>query len=180
MPTSSKGNKAFIVMIDGLTRFAEARAFRNATALNGQRFMMDVMLRYGLPLCVTTDQGTHFSAEFSDLLQRMGFVMLIPRLTVRCQRESVERANGLILERIRRWVEESGAEWDQVLASAVFCCEFKTLRKTSFQPLRSPHWNYSQDPSRCPIDSTDRSASSTSARRGRHSKPLSNVGCHQR
>ena len=33
---------------------------------------------------------------------------------------SVERANGLILERIRRWVEESGAEWDQVLASAVF------------------------------------------------------------
>lgn len=87
MPTSSKGNKAFIVMIDGLTRFAEARAFRNATALNGQRFMMDVMLRYGLPLCVTADQGTHFSAEFSDLLQRMGFVMLIPRLTIRCQRE---------------------------------------------------------------------------------------------
>ena len=68
LPSTSKRNHHIITMTDEFTKWIEARALRESTAKNAANFLMEnVILRYGAPITIVTDNGSHFQGEFHEL-----------------------------------------------------------------------------------------------------------------
>jgi hypothetical protein len=57
------GNKMVMVTIDNFTRMVELCAVPDATALSAARALLNVFARYGCPLEVRSDKGSHYAAE---------------------------------------------------------------------------------------------------------------------
>jgi transposase InsO family protein len=104
LPLTSRCNHHIITMTEGLTKWVEAQATKTATAKESSAFLMNhVICRFGVPLVVITDNGSHFKGEFSDLCSRLGIqhryaTPYHPQTT-----GQDERTNGLLLGRIRKW-----------------------------------------------------------------------------
>ena len=92
------------VATDGLTRWTVVQAVPAATAWWAAKFIMErVVATYGVPLVVLTDQGKHFQANFTVVLQQLGVqhhhaTAYNPRAM-----GIVERTNGILMERVKRW-----------------------------------------------------------------------------
>jgi hypothetical protein len=65
-PATTGGNVNVIVAVDYLTKWAETKALRSATARDAAEFFVeDIVLRHGAPESVVTDCGKCFVAEFT-------------------------------------------------------------------------------------------------------------------
>ena len=76
-------------------------------ALESARFFMEqIVMKFGAPLAVATDNGQHFKGEFDELLEKLHVAHhwgspYHPQST-----GWAEKTNGLIMARIRRWLPE--------------------------------------------------------------------------
>jgi cytidine deaminase len=71
-PVSTGGNVNVIVAVDYLTKWAETKALRSATARDAAEFFVeDIVLRHGAPESVVTDCGKCFVAEFTKEVMRL-------------------------------------------------------------------------------------------------------------
>ena len=105
MPVTPSGNTSILTCTDAMTKWTEAVAAPAATAEAGERFLRAFFTRFGVPLAVATDNGTHFDGKFHGLLDKLGVQHhrgspYHPQTT-----GQAEKTNGLILSRIRRWKE---------------------------------------------------------------------------
>ena len=72
LPKTAAGNECIIVCVDALTKWTEARAFPVADSYNSTGFLAEnIVSRYGPPLVVATDNGTHFQKYFKDFLAQL-------------------------------------------------------------------------------------------------------------
>ena len=63
-PQSSTGNKYILVITDLFSKFVVAKATRDNTALSAAKVLVeDVILKYGTPNQLLTDNGSHFTSE---------------------------------------------------------------------------------------------------------------------
>ena len=73
MPTTKRGNKYVLVMIEHFTKWVELVPLPNKSAdLTATTFLESVLSRFGAPAEVVTDQGSEFKGEFSDVLHHHG------------------------------------------------------------------------------------------------------------
>lgn len=63
LPMTVNGNKYILVMIDYFTKWAEAKAVRNLTAITTIKFYDEVFHRLGFPKRILSDNGSNFVAE---------------------------------------------------------------------------------------------------------------------
>ena len=102
-----------ITCTDALTKWTETRSTARATALESARFFMEqIVMKFGAPLAVATDNGQHFKGEFDELLEKLHVAHhwgspYHPQST-----GQAEKTNGLIMARIR-WLPEGDQNWDQ-------------------------------------------------------------------
>ncbi|CAF5222065.1 unnamed protein product, partial [Rotaria magnacalcarata] len=77
-PTTKNGNKYIIALTDVLSKFVITKAVRDCTASTAARFLTEeVLLKYGTPKCILTDNGTHFTAAMmTELLKKIGVTHL--------------------------------------------------------------------------------------------------------
>lgn len=136
LPLTTKRNRHIITMTEGLTKWVEAKATRNATAKESASFLMDsIVCRFGVPLVIITDNGSHFKGEFDDLCTRLGTQH---RFATAYHPQTVgqdERTNGLLLGRTRKWRLEEYRKWDEDLPSSVFSCNTRKISTTNFSPI---------------------------------------------
>ena len=60
-PTSKQGNRYIISLTDVLSKFVITKAVKDCSAATAVKFLKnDVILKYGTPTCILTDNGTHF------------------------------------------------------------------------------------------------------------------------
>jgi len=115
-------------MTDGLTKWIEAKAYRESTAKNAANFLMEnIILRFGVPITVITDNGSHFKGEFHELCQRLN---IQHQFSTSYHPQTVgqdERSNGLLLNRIRKWRKEEDKRWDDDLTSSIFACNTRRI-----------------------------------------------------
>eukprot|EP00210_Caulerpa_lentillifera_P008735 g8332.t1 len=137
LPTSTRGNTSVIVAVEGLTRFVEARAFKNNTATSSRKFLRDIVLRYGPPLMIVTDQGRHFLGEFQHLCDQMHIQHRVSSAYHPQTIGAVERTNGLILGRLRRQLQQRAGVWDQYLSMAVLAINTRRTRRHSVSPMET-------------------------------------------
>jgi hypothetical protein len=138
LPTTSRKNNHLLTMTEGLTKWVEAKAVKKATAGEAAKFLMEeVICRFGTPLTIITDNGSHFRGDFDKLCRELGILHRFATPYHPQTNGQDERTNGLLIGRIRKWRLEEYKRWDEDIPASVFACNTRKVSTTSFSPMES-------------------------------------------
>ena len=106
--TTIRGNKHVLVVIDHLTRWADAFAVPNQTASMVARTLVENYFKYhGPPEMILSDQGANF---MSNLLKQLYRLLKVTRLRTTAYKPStngkVERLNGVLIKSLAKECEK--------------------------------------------------------------------------
>lgn len=136
LPASHKKHY-IIVAVDYLTKYAETRALRNATADATRRFFTDqILLTQGAPRQLISDRRTNFVSQlFKDWLG-MSNIHATPTTAYHSQANGLcERTNGVLINILKRYTNEEQNDWSKWLAWATFAYNTSASRSTGFTPF---------------------------------------------
>ena len=72
-----------LVMVDKFTKWIEVKPIRKVDGHSAVVFLKEIILRYGYPHSIITDNGTNFAVgEFADSAWIRGFGWTWPRLRI--------------------------------------------------------------------------------------------------
>ncbi len=119
--TPCKGKTDVLVVIDKFSRWVEAYPTGRATAAHTAKCLVtDFIPRWGLPDCIDSDQGTHFTGQVVKEVSRMLKIKWNLHCPYRPQASGqVERSNRTIKTRLSKMHQE-GVPWVEALP-AVLC-----------------------------------------------------------
>lgn len=121
-PTTKHGNRYIISITDVMSKFIITKAVRDATAATAARFLTnEVILRYGTPKCILTDNGTHFTAEMmNQLFKKFGVIHLYSTPYHPMTNGQIERYNATMDAKIATLSNEKRTDWDEQLPFVTF------------------------------------------------------------
>ena len=138
-PTSHPGkNKYILLATDYATKYVEAAATKKDDAFTVAKFMWEnIITRYGCPLELVSDRGTHFLNEVIAAL--VSYYNINHQVTTPYNPKAnglTERSNGILVRSIQRMIEVHKADWDLKLYSALWA--YRTAEKIT--TLKTPHY----------------------------------------
>ena len=142
---SNNGNKYILVCTDYLSKFAITQATPNCSAETAAKFLVErVILQYGVPKQLITDQGTHFMSNvFRTVAARCG-AKHITTTTYHPQSNGLtERFNATLVGSLSTYVNQQQTDWDEYLPYATFAYNTATQASTQFEPFKLM---YGRDP----------------------------------
>jgi transposase InsO family protein len=127
-----------LVAIDKFTKWIVFKPIASLTSAKAVEFIQDIIFRFGIPNSIITDLGSNFtSSEFFDLCKQKSIQIKYASVAHPRANGQVERANGMILEALRKKVfdknEKFAGKWIRELSYVVW-----SLRT---QPSRALHGN---------------------------------------
>jgi hypothetical protein len=122
LPVSSRQHRYIILATDYATKWVEAKATRRNDATTAAAFVFQrIMMRFGCPLELVSDRGTHF---LNDVIRDLTTQFRINhRKTTPYNPKAnglTERANGVIGKILNKVVSAHKTDWDEKLFSAVY------------------------------------------------------------
>jgi hypothetical protein len=164
-PTSRRGNRYIISLTDVLSKFVITKAVRDCTAPTAVDFLTnDVILKYGTPTCILTDNGTHFTAQIMDnLLKKLGVTHLYSTVYHPQTNGQIERFNATMDGKIAALCNERRTNWDEMLQFVTFNYNTSIHATTKQIPFEMMHGrpailpfdqqqaliSFTQDPEHC-------------------------------
>ena len=134
LPQSRRGRSYIITLVDGFSRYVEAKSYSSCSSVQSRHFMLKMMMRYSPPLIAVTDGGAHFLGSFDELLSRMSVKHVTTAPYHPQSAGAVERANGLILQRLRKWAADTPEVWDDMLPAALISLNARRTPRHRFSP----------------------------------------------
>ncbi|CAF5024393.1 unnamed protein product, partial [Rotaria sp. Silwood1] len=133
-PTTKHGNKYIILLTDVLSKFVITKAVRDCTASTAAQFLIEeVILKYGTPKCILTDNGTHFTATMmTELFKKIGITHLYSTPYHPMTNGQIERFNATMDAKIAALSNEKRTNWDEQLPFVTFNYN-TTIHKTTGQ-----------------------------------------------
>jgi transposase InsO family protein len=136
--TTQGGYTHILVVIDKFTKWIEYKPITSLTSAKAVEFIQDIIFRFGIPNSIITDLGSNFTnAEFFDFYEQRSIQIKYASVAHPRANGQVERANGMILEALRKKVfdksEKLAGKWIRELPYVVW-----SLRT---QPSRALHGN---------------------------------------
>jgi transposase InsO family protein len=127
-----------LVAIDKFTKWIEFKPIASLTSAKAVEFIQDIIFRFGIPNSIITDLGSNFtSSEFFDFREQKSIQIKYASVAHPRANGQVERANGMILEVLRKKVSDKNkkfaGKWIRELSYVVW-----SLRT---QPRRALHEN---------------------------------------
>ena len=121
-PTTKCGNKYIIAITDVLSKFVITKAVRDCTAATAAHFLVEeVILKYGTPKSILTDNGTHFTASMmTELFKQIGVTHLYSTPYHPMTNGQVERYNATMDSKIAALSNEKRTNWDEQLQFVAF------------------------------------------------------------
>jgi transposase InsO family protein len=113
---SSRGYTHVLVAIDKFTKWIEFKPIASFTSAKAVEFIQDIIFRFGIPNSIITDLGSNFtSSEFFDFCEKKSIQIKYASVAHPRANGQVERANGMILEALRKKVfdknEKFAGKW---------------------------------------------------------------------
>jgi transposase InsO family protein len=94
-----------LVAIDKFIKWIEYKRIASLTSAKAVEFMQDIIFRFGIPNSIITDLGSNFtSSEFFDFCEQRSIQIKYASVAHPRANGQVERANGMILEVLRKKV----------------------------------------------------------------------------
>ncbi|MGL5955089.1 MAG: DDE-type integrase/transposase/recombinase, partial [Brevinema sp.] len=136
MAERKEGKRYILVVVDRFSRWVEAVATSKNDAITVATFLCrEVIPRFGIPDKISSDNGTHFVSEVIKAVaealcikKRMGCVYH-PQ-----SQGMVERANGVLKEKVAKICADTGLTWVQALPLALMKMRTQTNRNTHLTP----------------------------------------------
>ncbi|CAF1523912.1 unnamed protein product, partial [Rotaria sordida] len=121
-PPSSSGNKYILVITDLLSKFVVAKATRDNSALSAAKVLVeDVILKYGTPNQILTDNGTHFTAELFNSITSLHGICHVYTTPYNPQSNGTcERFNSSMCNSLAAMCNNKRTDWDQQLSKLIF------------------------------------------------------------
>ena len=136
-PTASSGHRYILVVTDLLSKFVVAKATRDNSALTAAKVLVEeVVLKYGKPNQILTDNGRHFTAElFNSITSLCGICHVYttpynPRSNGTC-----ERFNASMCDSLASICNSRRTDWDQQLSKMVFSYNTSQHASTKLTPF---------------------------------------------
>jgi transposase InsO family protein len=110
------GYTHILVAIDKFTKWIEYKPIASLTSAKAVEFIQEIMFRFGIPNSISTDLGSNFtSSEFFDFFEQRNIQIKYATMAHLRANGQVERANGLILDALRKKVfdksEKLAGKW---------------------------------------------------------------------
>ncbi|XP_066983805.1 uncharacterized protein [Macrobrachium rosenbergii] len=109
-PTSDRGHRYILTVIDCATRFPEAIPLRNIDTITVAEGLVEIFCRVGIPREILTDQGSQFK---SDLMAEITRLFTTPYHAA-CNGK-VERLNGVLKSILKKLCVDHPKEWDRFI-----------------------------------------------------------------
>ncbi|MCO5614966.1 hypothetical protein L7F22_069252 [Adiantum nelumboides] len=137
-PTSSRDNRYILVAIDYCTKWVEVVALKDNKAAGVAKFLYhNIMTRFGCPIELVNDRGTHFLNEVIQELTKTHMILHKKSTPYHPQaNKQAESSNKILVKILKKIVQEDHKDWDLKLDSALwsFRTTFKvTTRMTPFK-----------------------------------------------
>ena len=119
--TSTRGNKYVLVIVDTLTKWAEALPMPDEKAETVARLLVEEFVcRFGIPAQLHSDQGRQFEAAvFQEMCQLLGIHKTRTTPLHPQSNGQTERLNRTLLDLLAKLAAENPSEWDVKLPYAI-------------------------------------------------------------
>jgi transposase InsO family protein len=137
----ARGNMTHIlVMVDKFTKWIEVKAIRKCDGRTAVSFLKDIMLRYGCPHSIITDNGTNFAeGAFARFCRDKRIRLDLASVAHPQANGQVERSNALILAGIKprliEPLERTPGCWLDELPAVLWSLRTTPNRSTGYTPF---------------------------------------------
>ena len=121
---------------DNLSKHVIAIPIPNQTAEEvANKFVYEIILRYGIPNEILTDQGSQFmSAVFQNCCKLMKIKNIFASVYHPESNGALERSHKVLVEYLRCYVDKTKSDWDQWIQFACFTYNTTPHAVTKFTP----------------------------------------------
>ena len=135
-PSSERGHKYILVLVDYATRYPEATALKHIDAESVAEALVDMYSRIGVPATLLSDMGTQFLAEVMGEVSRL---LSIRRLTTTPYHPQcnglVEKFNGTLKSMLKKMCRECPRDWDRYISPLLFAYREAPQASLGFSPF---------------------------------------------
>ena len=136
LDNSRAGHRYILVICDYATRYPEAFPLRNTKSRQVANSLIQLFSRVGIPREIITDQGTNFNSRFMKQVYSLLGIRGIRTTPYHPQTDGmVERFNQTLKAMLRKFVSDTGANWDQWLPYLLFAYREVSQASTSYSPF---------------------------------------------
>ncbi|CAF3264353.1 unnamed protein product [Rotaria sp. Silwood2] len=116
------GNQYVLCITDYFTRWINAFALPNCSAqITAQTIFNEYICRYGVPLSILSDQGTHFKNQLMDAMEKlMGYNHIFSTVYHPQSNGMVERFNAIFVPQLAKLQDRENNNWDEFLSPVIF------------------------------------------------------------
>ena len=129
-------NKYFITAIEHSTRYLVAESTTEQNAEEVKKILLKISFQFGIPSTILTDQGSPFkNADVAALCKELS---IRHRMSTAYHPETnglVERYNGIVLQRLKRFCMAKEDQWDNLLQLAVFNINSRKQSSLAYSPF---------------------------------------------
>ena len=130
------GNRYVLTFQDELSKYTLAVPIKQQDAMTvAKAFVEEIVLKFGIPQSVLTDQGTNFMSEVFTNVCKLLKIKKITGMAYRPQSNgSLERTHRVLVEYLRCFILEDQSNWDKWLPYASFVFNTTPHTSTGFTP----------------------------------------------
>ena len=134
---TNKGNRYILTFQDDLTKFMAAIPIPTQDAETVAReFVQNIVLKYGIPEVILTDQGANFLSELFANVCRLLQITKVQTTAFHPESNGgLERGHRVIVEYLRHYIAEDQRDWDEWVAYATYVYNVTTHRSTGYSPF---------------------------------------------
>ena len=136
IPASDRNHKYVLTLIDYATRYVEAKPLKTCGTEEVAEALWEIWTRLGVPKEVQTDQGTQFTSEMMNEVNRLLNITGVRVSPWHPQANGlVEKANGTLKSMIKKLCQEQPKEWDRLLPAVLFAYREVPQESLQFSPF---------------------------------------------
>ncbi len=133
---SQAGNRFILVISDYATRYPEAYPLRDVTAKQIASALLKFFSQVGIPKEVLSDQGTNFMSRTLHQVYQLLGIKRVRTTPYHPQTDGlVERFNQTLKNMLKKFVSDSGKDWDKWLPYLLFAYREVPQASTGFSPF---------------------------------------------
>ena len=130
----------FLVAVDKYTKWVEAKPIKKLDGKTVVKFIVDLVIRFGIPHSIIMDNGTPFAVgALAEYCKEVGTRLDLASVAHPQSNGQVERMNGLILQGLKPRLEEplqrAARAWVEELPSVLWSIRTTPNRSTGYTPF---------------------------------------------
>ena len=136
LPPAKGGYRYILVVVDTFSKWIEAFPIKADTAMATARVLWEqIYCRWGLPLSLESDRGTHFTGKIhSDLAKLLGIKHHLHIAHHPQSSGGVERINRTLKMSLKKMVLDKGPDWAQNLPAILMSLRGINHKSTGYSP----------------------------------------------